>query len=146
MAIDAPGVMTLTANPHKGGFVPGVQFLSEFVFTRTIYNDSLEMAKHGAFLKIAKDLYEKGVLRSLVSDEENVLPFTVEALRKGQELMEKGSAIGKVVLAVGGEEGGRRGGGGARRRSVLSENVEGEGPQLCDESVSYCCAFFELWA
>lgn len=79
---------------HKPLFVPGVQFLTEFVFTRVIHN--CEVEKHGRWLRTAADLCDRGLLKPTVE----TFAFSADGLRAAQEKMERGTQVGKAVLAL----------------------------------------------
>lgn len=95
VTVDAPGVIGLKNNFDFGPlFAKGIQFLTHFVFTKPIYGVSME--SQGAILDQARQLAENGDLKPVLQIE---LPFTAEALRQAHVMMEKGSAVGKVVLS-----------------------------------------------
>jgi len=120
VAIDAPGVLAgIQSNLAKKLFVPGHQFLTEFVFSRVLsvppeeFEDSEESesqsieafdySRHAFFLeKVLKPLIEFKALNfsDVISNvETNVLPMSAIGLGEAQTQLESGKVIGKMVLS-----------------------------------------------
>jgi NADPH:quinone reductase-like Zn-dependent oxidoreductase len=104
VAIDAPGVFGVKENLLKAAFIPNVSILTELVFTKAIFPDKTSAGagrSHGEILELARSLFESGRLQSVVRRE---LPFSAAGLQQAQEMMENATAVGKVVLDLGGGE------------------------------------------
>eukprot|EP00746_Dinoflagellata_sp_MGD_P088309 gnl/MRDRNA2_/MRDRNA2_34955_c0_seq1.p1 gnl/MRDRNA2_/MRDRNA2_34955_c0~~gnl/MRDRNA2_/MRDRNA2_34955_c0_seq1.p1 ORF type:complete len:364 (+),score=77.34 gnl/MRDRNA2_/MRDRNA2_34955_c0_seq1:103-1194(+) len=99
VTIDAPGVMGLKENVLKSLFVPGISLLTEFIFTKPIYDVNPEV--HGRILAEAKELFEKGLLKNVVTA---VKTFSAAGLKEAQDIMERGDSIGKIVLQLASQE------------------------------------------
>eukprot|EP01040_Poterioochromonas_malhamensis_P010315 gene10315-11220_t len=78
----------------RGLMMKRVTLTWELMFTRAFFNED-PIQQHYILENIAQ-LIDDGVLVTTVS---SILPYNVENMRKAHEIMESGTAIGKVVLS-----------------------------------------------
>ena len=76
-------------------FARSLRLQYELMFTRSLFGYNL--AHQGRILDQIADLAEAGRLRSTLGSE---LPWTLESLRQGHQLLESRRTIGKIVLTL----------------------------------------------
>lgn len=79
-------------------FMKSLSFTWELMLCRTVYGNDMEC--QGEILRKVGQLYDQGVLKSLVTETDSL---SVENLRRAHEKLESGKSIGKISLRVPGD-------------------------------------------